>query len=161
MKASTQIANTIGNKELLKLKKTAFLCSRKISASAVLKSYDWAIEQRENGNCVISGFHSKIEKDVFHYLAKGSQPIILALPRGIKKRWEPQIKDLLETNRFLIITPFDNSVTRVTEETSKVRNKLMVRLADEVVIGFKNQKSQTYDVLKENIGSKSFQFLVK
>jgi len=62
MEKIAQIAAVLGNKELLKLKKTAFLCSRKIPASAVLKCYDWAIEQREKGNCVISGFHSKLEK---------------------------------------------------------------------------------------------------
>ena len=58
----------LGNKNILKLTKVAFLCSRKCPASIVLKSYDWAIAQREVGKCVISGFHSKIEKDVLHYL---------------------------------------------------------------------------------------------
>jgi hypothetical protein len=37
----------LGNEELLKLRKTAFLCSRKIPASAVLKCYDWAIAERD------------------------------------------------------------------------------------------------------------------
>ena len=54
----------IGNEGLLKLSKTAFLCSRQVPASAVLRCYDWAIVQREAGTCVISGFHSTIEKDV-------------------------------------------------------------------------------------------------
>ena len=151
------IQEYIGNKELLNLRKTVFLCSRKISASAVLKCYDWAIDQRESGNCVISGFHSKIEKDVFHYLAKGSQPIILALPRGLKKRWEPELKSLLETDRFLIITPFDNSVTRITEETSKVRNELMVELADEIVIGFKANNGNLDELIRgENLKNVRF-----
>ena len=73
-----KIEQLLGNEILLELKKTAFLCSRKIPASVVLKCYDWAIAQRESGNCVISGFHSQIEKDVFHYLLKGQQPIIIA-----------------------------------------------------------------------------------
>ena len=77
--------NYIGNHEILNNRKIAFLCSRKCLASIILKSYDWAIEQREQGNCVISGFHSKIEKDVFHYLLKGNQPIILTEGRGLKK----------------------------------------------------------------------------
>jgi len=126
-----------GNKELLHLKKTAFLCSRKIPASAVLKCYDWAIQQREKGNCVISGFHSKLERDVFHYLAKGEQPIILALPRGLKTRWVPELKEHLKSNRLLIVTPFDTKVKRVSKETASVRNRLMVDLADEIVIGYK------------------------
>jgi len=41
------IAASLGNIELLKQPKTAFLCSRKVPVSAVLKYYDWAIEQRE------------------------------------------------------------------------------------------------------------------
>jgi hypothetical protein len=68
--------HTLGSIDILKLHKTAFLCSRKCPADIVLKSYDWAIERREKGECVISGFHSKIEKDVLHYLLKGAQPII-------------------------------------------------------------------------------------
>src|SRR3990167_4344702 len=104
---------TQGSQELLKLHKTAFLCSRKCPADIVLKSYDWAIEQREKGVCVISGFHSKIEKDVLHYLLKGSQPIILALARGLKKRLEPELKEALDNKRLLLITPFSEKVKRV------------------------------------------------
>jgi len=161
MTATIQIADTIGNKELLKPKKTAFICSRKISASAVLKCYDWAIEQRENGNCVISGFHSKIEKDVFRYLAKGDQPIILALPRGLKKRWEPEIKSLMETDRFLIISPFDKSVTRITEDTSHVRNELMVGLANEIVVGYKSSKSKLNTILSKLDSGKEINYITE
>ena len=57
------ITASLGNTDLLKLSKTAFLCSRKIPASVVLKCYDWAIEQRESGVCVISGFHSNWHKN--------------------------------------------------------------------------------------------------
>jgi hypothetical protein len=35
---------------------------------------------------------------------------------------------------MLIITPFAESVTRVTEATALLRNRLMMELADEVVI---------------------------
>jgi hypothetical protein len=48
-----------GNRDILSLPKIAFLCSRTIPASAVLKCYDWAISQREAGKCIISGFHKK------------------------------------------------------------------------------------------------------
>jgi hypothetical protein len=80
------IASTHGNTELLKLHKIAFLCSRKVPASVVLKCYDWAIDQREKGNCIISGFHSQLEKDVLPYLLKGKQPIIIALAREDQRK---------------------------------------------------------------------------
>ena len=106
-----KIFATVGNNDILKLPKTAFLCSRQVPASVVLKCYDWAIAQREAGRCVISGFHSKIEKDVLHYLLKGDQPIIVALARGLKKRLEPELRDVLSKNRLLVVTPFDEKVT--------------------------------------------------
>lgn len=131
-----QNLNYVGNKQLLENYKIAFLCSRKCPADAILKSYDWAIEQREKGVCVISGFHSKIEKDVLHYLLKGTQPIILALARGLKKRLEPELKDALNEKRLLIVTPFDEKVKRVTRETANQRNRLMAELADEIFVAY-------------------------
>lgn len=76
---------TIGNTDLKNYKK-AFLCSRRYPSTIVTKVYDWAITQRESGQCIISGFHSRIGKDVFHYLLKGTQPVVLALARGLLKK---------------------------------------------------------------------------
>ncbi len=129
----------IGNSELLKLSKTAFLCSRKIPASVILKCYDWAIAQREAGNCILSGFHSQLEKDVLHYLLKGKQPIIVALARGLKIKIEPEFEKPLDEGRLLIITPFEKEVKRVTEQTATIRNKMMLELVDEVVVGFASE----------------------
>jgi predicted Rossmann fold nucleotide-binding protein DprA/Smf involved in DNA uptake len=138
---------TVGNTDLLKLPKTAFLCSRKVPASVVLKCYDWAIEQREKGVCVISGFHSQIEKDVLHYLLKGKQPIIVALARGLKEKLEPDFEKPIEQGRLLIITPFDKSVKRVSEQTAETRNKLMTDLADQITIGFASPCGQLEKLL--------------
>ena len=129
------IVSSFGNTELLKLRKTAFLCSREIPASVVLKCYDWAIEQREKRNCVISGFHSKIEKDVFHYLLAGTQPVIIVLARGMKEKIEPVLKTAIDAGRLLMVTPFEDNVKRVSAETAEKRNRFMIELADEVVIG--------------------------
>lgn len=116
--------------------KVAFLCSRKCPAASVLKSFDWAIAQRDNGTCVISGFHSRIEKDVLHYLLKGTQPVIMALARGMMKKWSPEIASALDANRLLIINRYADSVTRASEESCLQRNRLMMEFADEIVIGY-------------------------
>lgn len=142
------IKEHIGNKALLELNKTAFLCSRKIPASVVLKCYDWAIQQREEGNCIISGFHSQIEKDVLHYLLKGNQPIIVVLARGLKQKIEPEFLEPIEKGRLLIITPFDEKVKRVTNETAKVRNQMMMELADKIVVGYACEGGQLEKFLK-------------
>lgn len=130
---------TQGNTEILKQHKTAFLCSRKVPASVVLKCYDWAIEQREKGNCIISGFHSQLEKDVLHYLLKGKQPIIIALARGLKEKLEPELQKPMEEGRLLIITPFEEKIKRVSEKTAATRNKMMIELADKITVGYASE----------------------
>ena len=144
-----EIVDHIGNIELLKLQKTAFLCSREIPASIVLKCYDWAIAQRKQGNCIIGGFHSKIEKDVLHYLLKGEQPIIIAMARGLKQRIEPELKSELDKGRLLIISPFKNEVKRITTETAMIRNRLMINLAENVAVGFISKEGNLEKVLNQ------------
>ncbi len=46
----------LGNKKLLDLHKTAFLCSRTVISSAVLRSYDWAMQLNVEQTVVVSGF---------------------------------------------------------------------------------------------------------
>jgi predicted Rossmann fold nucleotide-binding protein DprA/Smf involved in DNA uptake len=148
------IAEKQGNLELVNRHKTAFLSSRQVSPSIILKCYDWAIEQRNGGKCVISGFHSQIEKDVFGYLLKGEQPIIMALARGLKKRIEPELKKPLENNRLLIITPFKNNIKRASEETCRMRNKMMMEIADEIVIGYARPGGMLEELVNEYDGKK-------
>lgn len=143
------IKASLGNNDLLKLSKTAFLCSRKVPALAVLKCYDWAIAQRDQGNCVISGFHSQLEKDVLKYLLKGNQPIIIALARGLKAQLEPEFMKPLEAGRLLLITPFDESVKRATTETAQTRNKLMLELADQITIGYASPGGQIEELIRD------------
>ena len=141
------IHTTQGNTDILKLHKTAFLCSRKVPASIVLKCYDWAIEQRKIGNCIISGFHSQLEKDVLHYLIKGKQPIIIALARGLKEKLEPEFLKPLEQGRLLIITPFDKKVKRLTEQTAATRNEMIIELADNITVGYASTGGQLEKLL--------------
>lgn len=125
-----------GNKEIINLHKTAFLCSWKCPAGIVLKSLDWAKAKKDRGECVISCFHSRIEKDVFDILLKGTQLLILVLARGMKKRWPKEIKKAMEQERLLIVTPFDKTITRITRETANKRNKIMVDIADDVFLAY-------------------------
>jgi predicted Rossmann fold nucleotide-binding protein DprA/Smf involved in DNA uptake len=130
------IQNYIGNIEILKTTKTAFLCSRKYPADTVLKSFDWGIDQRNNGKCVISGFHSSIEKEVLYFLLKGTQPVILVLARGLLSKIEPKLQKALDDGRLLIISPFGQEIKRITKETAEIRNKFMIELADSIVIAY-------------------------
>lgn len=125
----------IGNHTLWQLPKTAFLCSRKVPASQVLKCYDWAIAMREAGQCVMLGAHSQLEKDVLHYLLKGTQPVVVVLARGMKKKVEPEWETGIAKGRLLLVTPFPQEVKRVSAITAAVRNRFIIEHADGVVVG--------------------------
>jgi len=125
---------TFGDKSLLSLPKTAFLSSDKFSAGSVLKSYDWAAEMRRQNRCVISGFQSKLERDVFGILLKGTQAIILVLARGIYAKAPVALKPHVETGRLLIVSPFETNVKRITRDLASERNQCVISLADEVVV---------------------------
>ncbi|MBW6533748.1 MAG: DNA-binding protein [Mariniphaga sp.] len=140
----------MGNTEHLKQTKTAFFCSRKVPAGIILKSYDWAKQQREAGNCIVCSNHSPIEKDVFDIFLKGKQPLILALPRGLKKRWEPEIMEAIQSNRLLIVGPFDTTVTRITRETALQKNETIIALADEIVAGYVEKGGQLEELLEKH-----------
>jgi predicted Rossmann fold nucleotide-binding protein DprA/Smf involved in DNA uptake len=138
----------LGNKDILNFEKTAFLCSRKVPAKIVLKSYDWAKQQREKSICIVCGNHSQIEKDVFEILLKGKQPLILVLARTMKKRLEPKIKEAVKSNRLLIISPFNKETKRITRETAEIRNKYIMELSDKITVAYKTPNGQLDKLLK-------------
>lgn len=139
-----------GNTEILKHHKTGFLSSRKCPAEVALKSYEWAKLQRNKGNCVICGNHSQIEKDVFDILLKGEQPLILVLPRGLKKRWDKELIQHVEKGRLLIISPFSIEITRITRETAFKKNETIIKISDQVTIGNKSKDGQLDKILNEH-----------
>lgn len=130
----------LGNKELLRLKKTAFLASSTISSDMVLKCYDWATDMRSRGECVVSGFSSKLEQDVLHFLLKGSQPIILVLARRMYKVIPEELRKPLTENRLLIISV--STAVRQSKATALMRNKYICEIAEHVkFVGVTEQSS--------------------
>lgn len=123
----------LGNKDLLDLPKTAFLSSRRIAPEQVLKCYDWATAQRDAGTCVISGFHSALEKDVLKFLLKGHQPIIVVLARKLYRRVPNELQTAFRDGRLLIVST--SSAARASESTTCRRNRYIIDHADHVVLG--------------------------
>ncbi len=140
--------NYLGNKDILKLHKTAFLCSRKCPAEVVLKSFDWATEMKNSGRCVISGFHSQIEKDVLEILLRGSQPIIIVLARGMKKQWSKEIKFAINANRILIISPYKDNILHISQKNANKSNNVMLELADEIYLAYATENGNLEKLIK-------------
>jgi len=141
-----------GNKDILKNNKLAFFCSQKCPPDIILKSYDLAIELREKGICVISGFHTQIEKDVLHYLLKGKQSIIICPARSIDNyRIPKEQKEAFDNRRILYISSFNNKYKRISKELSFKRNKHIVDIADEIFIA---------DAGKDSITEKTMEYAI-
>lgn len=122
----------LGNIDLLRLPKTALFCSAKCPGSAILAAYDRAACWRDSGRCIISGFHSPIEKECHSILLRGAQPIIICPARGIENMRMPgDWKAPLAANRLLILSPFSATHRRVTADLAACRNELVAALADE------------------------------
>ena len=132
----------LGNKYLLQQEKTAFLASSIISTEIVLKVYDWATDMRNHGKCVISGFSSKLEQDVLHFLLKGSQPIILVLARKMYKVIPTDLQVALTQNRLLIISV--SSSVRQSKATALARNKYICEMVDKILFVGITEQSNLY-----------------
>lgn len=135
----------LGNKELLNLPKTAFLASSTIPVEMVLKSYDWA-SSRGEGDCIISGFSSKLEQDVLHFLLKAKCPVIMVLARRMYKEIPKQLQEPLEQGRLLIIST--TTAVRQSKATALARNRYICELADTILFVGVTENSSLYP-LKE------------
>lgn len=66
------------------------------------------------------------------------------------------MKAAVDAGRLLIVTSFENSVKRVTAETAEKRNRFMLELADEIVIGYAGKGGMLERLVAEVKGEKVF-----
>jgi hypothetical protein len=133
--------------------KLTFLASRNVPATLLLSTYDWATEIRDKDVTIISGFHSKVEKDVFHFLSKGKQPMKMVLARSMYRQLPDELKPLVQSGQLEILTLPGISSRLSSEETAMRRNRYMIDMADEVVIGYASPGGNLEKLLKEYEGS--------
>lgn len=138
----------LGNTELLKCRKTAFFAPGKISVASVMPSYDWATEMARSGECVISGFTSRIESDVWNFLVRGSQPIIVVLTRGKFKVVPMKFRPSLDAGRLLII--FLGYGSHPCREYAARRNEYVASIADSLVFASINPESSLFPIYERN-----------
>jgi len=123
----------IGNLDLLALPKIVLFCSARCPGDAILRTYDQAAKWRDEGHCIISGFHSPVEKECLRILLRGSQPVIICPARSLEtmrlpRNWKKPLAD----GRLLILSCFSTRNRRVTASLAARRNEFVAALADEV-----------------------------
>lgn len=124
--------SALGNLDLLALPKRALFCSARCPGGVILRAYDQAAKWRDTGRCVISGFHSPVEKECLEILLRGTQPIIICPARSLPQRVLPDWEKPLADGRLLILSGFNESERRVTSELAARRNEFVAAIADEV-----------------------------
>ena len=124
----------LGNLALLAMPKTALFCSTHCPGSVILPTYDQAARWRDTGCCVISGFHSPVEKECLQILLRGDAPVILCPARGMLERLPAQWAIAVAAGRLLLLSPFPAQETRVTAALARRRNEFVAALADEAYI---------------------------
>ena len=128
------LLSVLGNLDFLALPKTALFCSAKCPGSVIPPTYDQAAQWRDAGRCVISGFHSPVERECLQILLRGDAPVILCPARGMLERFPAQWDIASSGGQMLILSCFPEHERRVTTELAARRNEFVAALADEVFI---------------------------
>lgn len=135
----------LGNTELLTMPKTAFLASGTIAPDEVLRCYDWATGEHEG--CVVSGFSSKLEQDVLHFLLRAKVPVIMVLARRLYKEIPEELKVPLEQGRLLIVSK--TTAVRQSRPTALARNRYICEMADRIMMVGVTDGSSLYGLQEE------------
>jgi predicted Rossmann fold nucleotide-binding protein DprA/Smf involved in DNA uptake len=72
----------LGNLDLLSLPNVAVFCSARCPGNIILPTYDQVAKWRDAEQCVVSGFHSPVEKECLQILLRGDTPVILCPARA-------------------------------------------------------------------------------
>ena len=121
-----------GNIQLLSHPKTALLCSSRYPASIILPTFDQASRWRDEGRCIVSGFHSPMEQECLRILLRGKSPVILCPARTLPVRIPSEWEQPLQQGRLLVFSGFQAHENRMTAALAVRRNALVAALADEL-----------------------------
>lgn len=123
----TDILSHIGNINLWEQSKTAFLCSSKTTSRNIMESFDW-VTHIPTDACVISGFQTKLEKEMY-------------------KDLPTEIMDAIERNEALVLSI--SNLSRNTKESVWKRNKFVMEQAADIVFGALDTTSSLYSLSQQ------------
>jgi len=116
----------LGNLDLLAQPKVALFCSPAARAAPFSPPTIRPPIGATPGRCVISGFHSPVEKECLRILLRGPQPIIICPARSLENlRLPADWKDAMAAGRLLILSCFPAAQRRATAELAARRNEFV------------------------------------
>lgn len=126
-----------GNAALLQMRTLSLFCSVRCPGAMILQTYQFMRRARHRQLAIVSGFHSPMERECMRTLATGTAGIIWCIAKALAafrlpSEWEP----LLQDGRLLILAPFADTVTRITDTTARYRNRVAAALADDAFLPY-------------------------
>lgn len=126
----------VGRQSLLDVPMMAFFASRQCPGTAIRAATDWALEQAQTRQVVISGFHSPLEQSVLKILLQARSPVVAVLARPlISAQLPPSWRDAI-TNSCMAIVTTETKLMRLTSQRALERNDVAARLARATVIAY-------------------------
>lgn len=139
-----------GNIGLLHERKIAFLSSQKFNESTKYIVEQWAKSKAAIGECIISGFNSKLELEVLDkLLASNNSKIILVLAKSLPPTYQAKFKHHIQEGRMLIISPYKNTKPFMTKTSAKKRNEYILKNCCQVVVGDLDRNGMLSELLKD------------
>lgn len=142
----------LGNRKILNCYKIGYFASSKISSLSVLPTLDWAAEiAKREDVAIVSGFHSKMEREVLDYLLRGRCGIICVLARSIYHKIPTKFIEAFDNYRILFISDEKSDNVIMTGKHSALkRNKLVASLSDEIVVSSLTPESSLYPIINQS-----------
>ena len=142
----------IGNKDLLKRKKTLFVCSKKAPIETYGKIFEW-VESLTELDVVVCCNTTELEEEVLKSLLVNKVSTIFVIINKFREENNLQIQKALAEGRILIL---------VMEQTNKKRwsprdrNEYLVKITDYIVGGYIDKHGSLFPLLN---GKKNFKAL--
>lgn len=136
---------TLGNAGLLDGRKIGFFASSNIASLSVLPTLDWAsaVAKRDDV-AVMSGFHSKMEREVLDILLNGRCGIICVLTRPAYKVIPHDFRNAFAQGRVLFISHNTGKTTMPSIYSCKKRNVYIASISDSLVFSSLTPASSLY-----------------
>lgn len=140
---------TLGNTSLLDRKMIGYFASSKIASLSVLPTLDWVAEVAKHEDvAIVSGFHSKMEREVLDFLLRGKCGIVCVLARSIYKKIPNKFHEAYNSGRILFIAPFKTSTTRTSRHLCQQRNEYVASISNELVFSSLTPDSSLYPLMQ-------------
>ena len=151
-----RIIEQIGNAELLKRKKTLFLCSKRTPIEMYGQVFQW-LDSLSEHDCVVCFNSTEMEEEVMRALLVSEVPTILIVMNKFRDTNNIQIERALRDNRLLIIV-LKRDEPKGKGPTPRLRNEFVISKCENIVCGYVNKNGTVFGLLS---GRRNVDYLIK